>query len=79
MQYSAYLHVVCYEYKNTELLLLSGITEQTFHLLKARRSLKTDEICTGESGTNVNMIIWNKMIQIIITIYLLSLCLARAS
>jgi hypothetical protein len=61
------VHVVSYEYKNTEFLLLSGITEQNFHLLKARKSLKTGKVCAGESVTNVSIIIWNKKAQITVS------------
>jgi hypothetical protein len=50
-----HLHIVYYEYENNELLPLSGIAEHPFHLLKARRSLKTCKMYTDEYGINVNL------------------------
>jgi hypothetical protein len=44
-------------------LSLSATAEHSPDILKDRRNMKTQTLCTDESGINVNVIIWCCQVQ----------------
>jgi hypothetical protein len=57
----AYL-TVC-QFKNKKFLSLSATTEHSSDILKDRRNMKTQTLCTDESAVNVDVFIWYCQVQ----------------
>lgn len=57
------VHLTVCQYKNKKFLSFSATAEHSSDILKDRRNMKTQTICTDEFGRNVDVIIWCCQIQ----------------